>query len=58
VTTHTYTVRYHYATYTGTRQVKAPDADCAIAMVRSWVRRRGFLPMAYESYRVVEVAQQ
>lgn len=48
----TYTIRYHYATYSGTRTVQAEDSDEAIAKVRAWVRKTGSLPMAYESYKV------
>lgn len=47
------TVRYVFATYSGTRTVVANDDDDAIAQVRASVRRSSSLTLAYESYRVV-----
>lgn len=48
-----YTVAYHAATYSGTKQVWAADADHAVAKVRAWVRKEMSLPMYSDSYRVV-----
>jgi hypothetical protein len=48
-----FTVRYQYATYSGTRTVTADDGEQAIAKVKAQIRREGALPMAYESYRIV-----
>lgn len=51
-----FTIRYHAATYSGYRTVRAKDADQAIAKVRAWVRKEMTLPMYADSYRVVEEA--
>lgn len=48
-----YTVRYQFATYSGTKDVEARDDDDAIAKVRAWVHSSSGIPMAYESYKVV-----
>ena len=49
----TYTVRYVAGPYSGTRTVSAEDAEHAVAIVRSHVRREMTLTMYSESYRVV-----
>lgn len=48
-----FTVKYQYATYSGTRRVLVSDEDQAIAKVRKWCRENSSLTMAYEDYRVV-----
>lgn len=49
----TFTVRYQYGTYSGTRVVNARDCDDAIAKVKAIIRREGSLTMVSESYKVV-----
>lgn len=53
-----FTVRYHAATYSGTRTVHAEDEEHAIAKVRAEVHRSMSLPMYSESYRVVGSADE
>lgn len=47
-------VRFQFATYSGVRNVEAEDCDHAIAKVRAQVRREASMPMASESYRIIE----
>lgn len=46
-----YEVRYQYATYSGTEEVYAEDAEQAIAKAKKRLRRHMTLPMAYESWK-------
>lgn len=48
----TYTVRYFAAGYSGTRTVRAEDAEQAIAKVRAWVRGQMLSPMYADRYTI------
>lgn len=50
-----YTIRYQIGTYSGTKVVRASDADEALAKARRLLRSQTVLAMAAESYRVERV---
>jgi hypothetical protein len=50
----TFKVQWYAATYGGTMEVVADDADHAIAIVRSRIRKQMSLPMYSDGYSIVD----
>lgn len=50
-----YTIKYQYATYSGTRVIWADDEESAIVKMWRLLSKDMGLPMAYQSAKVIDV---